>query len=128
MTVFADYPKTHEDATAEALMRNIAVLAQASSARTDALGSDVLADDPDPVKVQQYGRYINTATYGFALIHLFRVLSSINVALADEAAQFIWRCWDAADPVDDYLWEWATELGIDAEKVRAAALGTPSTS
>ncbi|TDD97593.1 hypothetical protein [Actinomadura rubrisoli] len=107
----APWPATEADVTAESLARYLAVRAQAHQTHRKTASSPEGREWATSATVDMFG-----------LVKLLRILQEVAPETADEAAKGLWSDWQDGAPVDEWLWSWLTEYGIDPEAVNRAAV------
>ena len=103
---FAPYPEREEEATADRIARNFAVLGHANHRRMyDADANE--RNDAVATVVNMYG-----------FVYLLREFAEVDKDRADAAARDLWSAWDAGDSLGEWLWEWlSSDYGIDPAAV-----------
>jgi hypothetical protein len=108
---FAPYPEREEDATADCMARNFAVLGHANHCR--------MLDGADDTERHEAVALV-VSSYGF--VYLLREFAAVDKDRADAAARDLWSAWDAGDSLGEWLWEWLkSDYGIDPEAVTCVA-------
>jgi hypothetical protein len=107
----APWPRTEAEATAEAVMKALAVSAWARQAR--------IHDMPkvDDTYRAQIGILVNE----YGVIRLLKLLGDFHKDVADDAAREVWAEWEAGDGIHEWLWEWLTGWGINPAEVAEVA-------
>lgn len=103
----APYPKTAEEATAEAMARHLTAFAQ--------LHWRVAMDHPDRDKSRES---INSFTSYYAIAYLLREQPA---AEGDRVARELWEAWESGMVVGADLWEWLGEYEIDPADINEIA-------
>lgn len=103
---FAPYPRTEDEATADRLARNFAVLGHANHRRVFEVEDANERRDAIATVVHLYG-----------FVHLLREFAAVDKDRADAAAKELWSAWDAGDSLGEFLWEWLEDYGIDPQAV-----------
>lgn len=114
----APYPKTLEDATAEAMARDHAVRTQAHFVRS----MDLPFGHPDERHA------INAMSWSFGITYLLRALIEHAPDKADEIASGLWSEWHGGDGFGEWSFEWLTEYGIDPNAVNEIVAALPETT
>ena len=106
----APYPRRESDATADALARNLTVIAQSNWRRMldTEMGEDTRS--ATNLLVNLYG-----------IVKLLRALQAVAPETADEVARGLWGDWQDGGVLGEWLHAWLTEYGIAPERVDAAA-------
>lgn len=104
----APYPKTADEATAEAMARHMTAFAQ--------LHWRIAMDHPDRDKARES---INSFTSYYGITLLLREIP--NAIVADRVARELWEAWDSGQAIGADLWEWLGEYEIDPADVDAIA-------
>lgn len=113
---FAPYPRSEDEVTADALARHVAVSAQRRRVIIDRLMVDT-SPDAGARRMDQIGVLINE----YGVVKLLRALVEHAPEEADGYAKRLWGAWHDGASVDEGLWEWLTEYGIDPEAVSRVA-------
>lgn len=106
----APYPRHEAEATADALARNLTVVAQFNWRRmldTDT-GEDTRA--ATNLLVNLYG-----------IVKVLKALQAVAPETADEVARDLWADWQDGGALGEWLHAWLRDFGIDPEQVNAAA-------
>jgi hypothetical protein len=104
----APYPKTAEDATADAMARHLTAFAQ--------LHWRMAMDHPNPEKARQSIGYFSSH-YGIAYL-----LREQPASEGDRVARELWETWESGHGVGIDIWDWlADEYGIDPERINEIA-------
>lgn len=109
----APWPQTEKDATADALIKAIAVRAYARAARIHDLGGDLTREPA----LTEYRNLISVLVNEFGVVRLLRFLKDFHRDVADDAARLLWSGWEDGGGIDELLWDWLTEYRIDPERV-----------
>lgn len=98
---------TDQDATADSIARNFAVLGHANHRR-------MFDGKDDSERRDAVSNVVNM----FGFVFLLREFAAVDKDRADAAARELWTAWEAADSLGEWLWEWLkTDYGIDPEAV-----------
>ena len=106
----APYPRTEQDATADALARNLTVVAQMNWRRM-----------LDTEKAEDTRAATNLMVNLFGIVKVLKALQAVAPATADEVARDLWSDWEDGGAVGEWLHSWLRDFGIDPEQVNAAA-------
>src|SRR5690242_7382838 len=112
----APYPRTVDEATAEAMARHLAVTAQYRMA-----ASDRLVDCHTPEQKARYLDSVGLMIAEHSLVKMLRALMEHAPDHADEVARRVWTGWEDGAVIAEDLHSWLTEYGIDPGRVAAAA-------
>lgn len=112
----APYPRTVEEATAEAMARHLAV-----SAQYRMTASDRLVDCHTPEQKARYLDSVGLMLAEHSLVKTLRALIKHAPDHADEVARRVWTAWEDGAAIAEDLRAWLTEYGIDPGRVDAAA-------
>lgn len=109
------YPTTGDEATADALIKYLAVQAYATSATTT----------PPPDGASKEAKRIwwlemSAVTAEYAVLALLQFLQDFHRDVADDAAREVWSMWEAGESGGD-IWSWLHARKIDPEVVERAA-------
>jgi|GEM_PF-6157902 len=100
----APYPKTADEATADAMARHLTAFAQ--------LHWRMAMDHPDPEKARQSIGYFSSH-YGIAYL-----LREMPASEGDRVARELWETWESGHGVGIDIWNWLTdEYGIDPQAI-----------
>lgn len=120
----APWPTTEQEATADALIKSLAVQAYARNVRIEWPGTE------DKVKLAAYSHSIGILVNEYGVIALLRFLKEFHKDVADDAARDLWLDWQDGGVIPELLWDWLTEYKIDPDKVeeiaKAAEVEKPS--
>lgn len=100
----APYPTQLEDVTADRLVRALIVTVIAMDAR--------MGESPQ--------RDLGAAVVStWSTVYLLRaaIAAGGDPRTADALARGIWLAWQAGDSIGTSVWEWATEYGLDADRL-----------
>ncbi|MER6942535.1 hypothetical protein ABT294_00805 [Nonomuraea sp. NPDC000554] len=112
----APYPKSEEEATAEAMAKHYAAFVQMHYHRA----MNLLHHKEQPEK---YRLSLNQVTQGYGVLYLLRELEErAGTKQADEVARLLWQEWDSGAGIGYDLWAWLKEYGIDPEAVNKVAV------
>jgi hypothetical protein len=121
---FAPYPKTEDEATAEAIYRYLLVAAQVTClARVRPFTMPGRPDDPEQ-HLAAVAQFISE----WSTLHLMRHLLGHGQpqdgdgpdASPDEVARDMWIGWEDGGGPAEALWEWLEEAGFDPEAIDEA--------
>lgn len=106
----APYPRREADATADALARNLTVVAQLNWRRMldTETGEDTRA--ATNLLVNLYG-----------IVKVLKALQAVAPETADEVARDLWADWHDGGAVGEWLHAWLVGFGIDPARVDAVA-------
>ena len=111
----APYPRTADEATADAMARHLTVTAQYRKALIDSL--------VDCRTAEERTRYLDSVGLMIAehsLAKTLRALIEHAPDHADEVARRVWTAWEDGGAIAEDLHAWLTEYGIDPGRVDAA--------
>ncbi|MGI5414265.1 hypothetical protein [Actinomadura luteofluorescens] len=114
---FAPYPRTVDEATAEAMVRHLAV-----TARYRMTASDRLVDCRTAEERTRYLDSVGLMIAEHSLAKTLRALIAHAPDHADEVARRVWTAWEDGAVIVEDLHSWLIGYGIDPERVDAAAL------
>ncbi|MCC5574551.1 hypothetical protein IMZ11_02710 [Microtetraspora sp. AC03309] len=106
----APYPRSEDEATAEAIAKHFTVFAQ--------LHFQLALDLPDRSEAQESSRAL--VSY-YAIAFLFREVEVRGVGVADRVAKALWESWENPHVLGPDVWAWLEEYGIDPEAVNKIA-------
>lgn len=119
------WPKTEEDATADALIVHGARLALAMRAKTDVLMHEAFAFERDsPEGKAALRAYMDAITSMIAEAQLVLALVEVQKASreqADALARLLWELTEDGGVLPELMWDALTARGIDADAVWALA-------
>lgn len=103
----APYPRTASQATANNLVRSLAVDAQVAYR----LSFDAATNEKQLAAATRF-----VQSYG--IVKLLRaVIDHTTPTTADEIARDIWSDWEDGSCLGEWLWEWLNDYGIDTKAV-----------
>jgi hypothetical protein len=106
----APYPRTEQDATADAVARNLTVVAQFNWRRM--LDTETGEDTRSAT---------NLLVNLYGIVKVLKALQAVAPETADEVARDLWGDWQDGGVLGEWLHAWLTEYGIDPERVNATA-------
>jgi hypothetical protein len=111
----APHPTSLEETTADALARNLSVVAQAHWRR-----------QVEGRTFEERFESVTLVVNLFGVVTLLRALIEHAPGQADAVARELRADWEGASGVGEDLWQWLTEYGIDPEQVNKIAADLPS--
>jgi hypothetical protein len=111
----APYPKTNQEATAEALIKYLAVHAYATSVTTTSPPGGASKE-----AMRIWWLEMSAVTAEYAVLALLEFLQDFHRDVADDAAREVWSMWEAGEMGGD-IWSWLHARKIDPEVVERAA-------
>jgi hypothetical protein len=108
----APYPRREADATADAMARNLTVVAQLNWRRM--LDTETAEDTRAAT---------NLLVNLYGIVKLLKALQAVAPETADEAARDLWADWQDGGALGEWLHAWLTEFGIAPERVDEVAAG-----
>jgi hypothetical protein len=106
----APYPRRESDATAEALARNLTVVAQFNWRRM--LDTETGEDTRSAT---------NLLVNLYGIVKVLKALQAVAPETADEVARDLWGDWQDGGVLGEWLHSWLEGFGIDPVRVNAAA-------
>jgi hypothetical protein len=112
----APYPRSVDEATAETLIRHLAV-----SAQYRMTVNDTLVDCRTPDERTRYLDNVGLLIGEHSLAKALRALIEHAPAQADEVAKQVWVAWEDGATIAEDVSAWLTGFGIDPDAVNVAA-------
>ncbi|MFD1546926.1 hypothetical protein [Nonomuraea guangzhouensis] len=110
----APYPATVDDATADALVKHFA----AFGLMHNWLATEFVPGKEDTQWRQSVACVVSSFTTAYMLAELE---DKAGLQAADAAARELWSSWEAGDAVAGWLWQTASEFGLDMKVIERAA-------
>ncbi|MEV4672691.1 hypothetical protein AB0K34_13635 [Actinomadura sp. NPDC049382] len=110
LKTIAPYPLHESEVTADALARNLTVVAQLNWQRM-----------LDTETAEETRAATNLMVNLFGIVKLLKALQTVAPETAEEVARDLWSDWEDGGSVGEWLHSWLTGFGIDPEQVNAAA-------
>lgn len=110
LNTIAPYPSRESEATADALARNLTVVAQLNWRRM-----------LDTETAEETRAATNLMVNLFGIVKVLKALQTVAPETADEVARDLWSDWEDGGSVGEWLHSWLRDFGIDPERVNAAA-------
>lgn len=110
LNTIAPYPSRESEATADALARNLTVVAQLNWRRM-----------LDTETAEETRAATNLMVNLFGIVKVLKALQTVAPETADEVARDLWSDWEDGGSVGEWLHSWLRDFGIDPEQVNAAA-------
>lgn len=111
LNTIAPYPVHESEATADALARNLTVVAQLNWRRM-----------LDTETAEETRAATNLMVNLFGIVKVLKALQAVAPETADEVARDLWSDWEDGGAVGEWLHSWLRDFGIDPEQVNAAAV------
>jgi hypothetical protein len=111
LNTIAPYPSRESEATADALARNLTVVAQLNWRRM-----------LDTETAEETRAATNLMVNLFGIVKVLKALQTVAPETADEVARDLWSDWEDGGSVGEWLHSWLRDFGIDPEQVNAAAV------
>jgi hypothetical protein len=118
----APYPRREEDVTADGLARHLTTQCQWLLGRMDDGLHEVSRTTDRDRRADKHVVWSFTAQSFVAMWAVVHLLRELSPAEGDRLARSIWRAWNDGAHLEETVWEWLTEWGIDPARLRDAGL------